>query len=256
MCKLAGFFVLAAVLACAQTPASNFNGVWELNKTKSPSRTPDSMRLRIEQQGSHFTVTARATNAGQTEENGATLVVGETTKGTMHGAPMTSQTAWDGATLVVKSVAMFGNQELRLTDRYTLSADGSTLTYSERHQFGKEPEAEDVRMFDRNPSGAWGPLDPPKPAEEVFKNIQILKGVPAPRVQLVMNNLTKWLGVRCEHCHDPNALEKDDKAPKVTARKMFLMVRALNHESFGDSGAVTCWTCHRGAAKPQTLPPQ
>ena len=80
--------------------------------------------------------------------------------------------------------------------------------------------------------------------------------MPAPRLRLVMTNLTKWLGVDCAHCHVMGEFEKDDKAPKETARKMFKMVRAMGQEYFPGSNPVTCWTCHRGQAKPQSLPPQ
>src|SRR5258708_39735875 len=67
----------------------------------------------------------------------------------------------------------------------------------------------------------------PKPAEEVYKNIQIMKGVPAARIPGVMTNLTKWLGVDCAYCHVPGAFEKDDKPTKEAARKMFAMVRKI-----------------------------
>ena len=50
--------------------------------------------------------------------------------------------------------------------------------------------------------------DLPKPAEEVYKNIQIMKGVPAPRIMPVMQNLTKWLGVDCAYCHVPGEFER------------------------------------------------
>ena len=136
-----------------------------------------------------------------------------------------------------------------------MAADGKTLTFRERHQYGGDPEAEDVHVFERRPDGSWEPDAPPKPAEEVYKNIQIMKGVPAPRLRMVMTNLTKWLGVDCAHCHVMDAFEKDDKPPKQTARKMFGLVRTIA-ESFPGSNPVTCWTCHRGAAKPQSLPPQ
>jgi photosynthetic reaction center cytochrome c subunit len=100
------------------------------------------------------------------------------------------------------------------------------------------------------------PDTPTKPAEEVYKNIQIMKGVPAPRVQTVMLNLNRWLGVECAHCHVMGQLEKDDKPAKQTARNMFLMVRGINQNNFAGTNPVTCWTCHRGEAKPQSLPPQ
>ncbi len=83
-----------------------------------------------------------------------------------------------------------------------------------------------------------------------------MKGVPAPRLRSVMTSLTVWLGVTCEHCHVAGQSEKDDLPAKQTARKMLLMVRAINNDNFPDNRSVTCWTCHRGAAKPQSLPPQ
>src|SRR5258705_13116266 len=41
-----------------------------------------------------------------------------------------------------------------------------------------------------------------KPAEEVFKNIQMLKGMPAARLLRVMEmGYARSLGVNCTHCH-------------------------------------------------------
>jgi hypothetical protein len=144
---------------------------------------------------------------------------------------MTSRAAWDGAALTVHSIAVIAKKELRMDDRWTLSADGSTLTMRELHQYGTEPEGEDVRVFTRRPATSWEPDAPPKLAEQVYKNIQALKGVPAPRLRPVMLNLTQWLGVQCAHCHvlDGNQFqfEKDDKAAKTMAREMFRMIRTL-----------------------------
>jgi len=74
---------------------------------------------------------------------------------------------------------------------------------------------------------AADPAAKPKPAEEVYKNIQIMKGVPAARIPAVMKNLTIWLGVECTHCHVQGEFEKDDKPAKETTRKMFRMVRGI-----------------------------
>ena len=59
-----------------------------------------------------------------------------------------------------------------------------------------------------------------KKAEEQFKNIQVLKGVPADQVIPTMQFMTASLGVECEFCHVQGAFDKDDKKPKQTARKM------------------------------------
>ncbi len=59
----------------------------------------------------------------------------------------------------------------------------------------------------------------PKLAEEEFKNIQALKGIPADQVIPSMQFIAASLGVECEFCHVAHANEKDDKKPKVTARR-------------------------------------
>ena len=60
----------------------------------------------------------------------------------------------------------------------------------------------------------------PKMAEEVYKNIQVLKGLPSDQVIPAMQFISASLGVDCEHCHVERAFDKDDKKPKQTARKM------------------------------------
>ncbi len=48
----------------------------------------------------------------------------------------------------------------------------------------------------------------PKKAEEQFKNIQVLKGIPADQVIPAMQFITASLGVECEFCHVQGALRK------------------------------------------------
>ena len=94
----------------------------------------------------------------------------------------------------------------------------------------------------------------PKLAEEQFKNIQALKGVPADQVIPAMQFIAASLGVECEYCHVEHANEKDDKKTKVTARKMINMTMAINKENFERHREVTCYSCHRGSAQPVGTP--
>ena len=94
----------------------------------------------------------------------------------------------------------------------------------------------------------------PKKAEEQFKNIQVLKGIPAEQVFPTMQFITASLGVECEFCHVQNAFDKDDKKPKQTARKMMEMMFAINKENFDGHREVTCYSCHRGSAHPAAIP--
>ncbi len=93
-----------------------------------------------------------------------------------------------------------------------------------------------------------------KKAEEQFKNIQVLKGVPAEEIFPTMQFIAASLGVECEFCHVQNAFEKDDKKNKQTARTMMKMMFAINKDNFEGHRAVTCYSCHRGNATPQAIP--
>lgn len=94
----------------------------------------------------------------------------------------------------------------------------------------------------------------PKKAEEVFKNIQVLRGTPADQVFPTMQFITASLGVECDFCHVRDAFEKDDKKPKATARKMMEMMFAINADNFERHRAVTCYSCHRGSVQPMAIP--
>jgi hypothetical protein len=94
----------------------------------------------------------------------------------------------------------------------------------------------------------------PKLAEEEYKNIQALKGIPAEQVIPSMQFIAASLGVECEYCHVPHQMEKDDKKTKVTARKMISMMMAINKENFEGHREVTCYSCHRGSANPVATP--
>ena len=107
-----------------------------------------------------------------------------------------------------------------------------------------------------------------QPAESVFKNIKIFKGVPAGRVVNIMNmGFGRSLGVSCGFCHVPGKWDLDDKEEKNTARLMFAMVQTINRDYISkvpvDSGGarpvVNCFTCHRGNPRPmgpEGPPPQ
>jgi hypothetical protein len=88
------------------------------------------------------------------------------------------------------------------------------------------------------------------PAEEVFKNIVILKGKPASALPGMMGALNGLLGVPCTHCHVQDAWDKEEPAAKLTSRKMFAMLRNTNTKFFDQANNITCWTCHRGSPTP------
>ena len=50
-----------------------------------------------------------------------------------------------------------------------------------------------------------------KTTEEVYKNIQVLRGVPADQLNPTMRLVALSLGVQCSFCHVEGADDKDDK---------------------------------------------
>lgn len=103
-------------------------------------------------------------------------------------------------------------------------------------------------------SGSASPAPAGKTAGEQFKNIQVLKDIPASELIPSMQFISNSLGVECGFCHVQGAFEKDDKEEKQTARKMITMMFAINKDNFGGHREVTCNTCHHGANEPASVP--
>jgi photosynthetic reaction center cytochrome c subunit len=96
-------------------------------------------------------------------------------------------------------------------------------------------------------------------AEQVFKNIQLLKGIPVDEFMQTMGFFAAATSMNCTDCHSEEsggdwAKYADDTPLKQRARMMIMMVTALNKTYFGGQRMVTCWTCHQGTTKPRTIP--
>jgi hypothetical protein len=111
--------------------------------------------------------------------------------------------------------------------------------------------------------GQQGPPAPTGPmAPEKYKNIQVLTDVPADQLDLTMRYIVSATGIQCIQCHVQDAAtgewqyDKDDKNGKKTARKMIVMVKAINaaSDNYGLNG-VNCGTCHAGNNQPRGLQP-
>ena len=107
------------------------------------------------------------------------------------------------------------------------------------------------------------PLDPPpapfsesaSPAEDVYANIQVHRGLPASELRGVMGGYGRALGVGCDHCHQPGDWAGDANVLKPLTRAMVEMQRAVTRELGFEEGRITCWTCHRGDVTPETQLP-
>jgi Photosynthetic reaction centre cytochrome C subunit len=99
-----------------------------------------------------------------------------------------------------------------------------------------------------------------QPAETVFRNIKVMKGIPAGRMLAIMDTgFSRSLGVSCAHCHTAWLFQKDDKPAKQIARDMWGMTGTINNDLLKKiSGLkdrdpiVNCTSCHRGQLKPAT----
>jgi photosynthetic reaction center cytochrome c subunit len=109
------------------------------------------------------------------------------------------------------------------------------------------------------PTGQSAPATKPVMAEEVFKNVQVLRGIPVDEFMATMGFIAASLSLNCLDCHtedsgrDP-AKYADDTPIKQTARKMLLMVKQINAQNFGGVRTVTCYTCHRSDVAPRFTP--
>src|SRR5208283_563843 len=101
--------------------------------------------------------------------------------------------------------------------------------------------------------------DKPLMAEQVFKNVQVLKGIPVNEFMDTMGFFAASLGLNCVFCHTTESLEDwthfaDDVPRKKTARGMIALVNNLNKNNFGGRRVVTCYTCHHGSERPKVIP--
>jgi len=96
-------------------------------------------------------------------------------------------------------------------------------------------------------------------AEQVHKNLQVLKGIPEDEFMATMGFFSASLGENCTYCHvadSSGSWEKyaDDNDHKKTARAMIGMMNAINKNFFAGRRVVTCYSCHRGGERPEVTP--
>ena len=108
-------------------------------------------------------------------------------------------------------------------------------------------------------SGQAQPQQKPPMADQIHKNIQVLKGIPEDEFMATMGFFSASLGENCTYCHvadSGGSWEKyaDDNDHKKTARAMIGMMNVINKNFFGGRRVVTCYSCHRGGERPEITP--
>jgi photosynthetic reaction center cytochrome c subunit len=111
-------------------------------------------------------------------------------------------------------------------------------------------------------AAAGGQVEPgqkPLMAEQAFKNIQLLRGIPVSQFMATMGFFSAALNANCTFCHGAESggsweRYADDNPRKQTARRMILMMTAINQTYFEGRRVVTCYSCHRGSERPKVTP--
>jgi photosynthetic reaction center cytochrome c subunit len=104
-----------------------------------------------------------------------------------------------------------------------------------------------------------GTAQKPLMAEDAFKNVQVLRGIPVKEFMDAMGFFAASLGMNCTDCHVKESASNwgkyaADTPLKDTARRMVVMVNAINQADFGGERRVTCFTCHAGNQSPEVVP--
>src|SRR5215467_5027376 len=108
-------------------------------------------------------------------------------------------------------------------------------------------------------AGQTQPVEKAPLAEQVFTNVRVLRGIPVDEFMGTMGFFSASLGMSCEDCHGASDTTwenyaRDVSPKKATARRMIQMMTSINQTSCGGRAVVTCYTCHRGGAKPKVTP--
>lgn len=103
------------------------------------------------------------------------------------------------------------------------------------------------------------PAPRPPLSHEVFKNVVVLRGIPADEFLATMGFFSSSLNLNCTDCHVEASLGDwarfaDDVPRKQTARRMILMTAAINKTYFQGRSVVTCYSCHRFSDRPKVIP--
>jgi hypothetical protein len=148
-------WILMAVIAAAGLSAAgppDFSGTWVLNVPRSElagQRPPQSKVQRLEHKGMDLVVTIDEINERGTVHGVARYTTdGQDSINDVLGSSMTSSIGWEGNVMVMRTWGKFGNADIMLIDRWSLSPDGETLTIARRFQ-GHGRVVDQTLVFDK-----------------------------------------------------------------------------------------------------------
>jgi hypothetical protein len=251
MKKTLGVAVFSAWMLSAQAP--DMAGVWKADLQKSHGLPPgtSSYLAIVEQHGNRFIETTETVSPHGSFRSLLTYdLSGKEAKGSYSGLPIKSTATWQDGALMVDAKQPGSTMK----EKYKLSSDGKTLTV-ETDTASHEHDLHRQLVLDKQPEAAGEALrKPEQTAGERFKNVKLLKDIPASSLLNTMRYFSFALGKDCEHCHLKDHFDSDEKKEKVTARKMIEMSHSNNEHFFEGKQEIRCYTCHQGHEKPESTP--
>jgi hypothetical protein len=239
---------------------TNYSGVWKANleASKLPGGPkPANYLLVITQEGSKLIALNGVYDQRGMERRWTltfdTAAGAKPSMNSLRGEPMRTKPSWDGSNLVLDS-AVAGRRPAKVKETWLLAADGKTLTLSAVNMIANQSMNTSL-VFEKQPDSAGDPLrKPEQTAGERFKNVKLLKDLPASQFLDAMGSFNLAMGKNCEFCHVQGKMDVDEKKEKNTARKMIEMTHNINAQSFEGKMEVRCYTCHKGLNHPAGRP--
>ncbi len=149
------YCALALALALVVVPAlakPNFSGDWKVNVSKSefgPMPPPTSMTGKVTHEEPKLKLVAKQSGErGDFEYEMNYSTDGKETTNELRGNTMKSVAKWDGEELVINTKGTFGDNEITILDRMSLSTDGKTLTLK-RHFSSAMGEADQTLILEK-----------------------------------------------------------------------------------------------------------
>jgi Photosynthetic reaction centre cytochrome C subunit len=248
------FAICSVYVLSAQTP--NLSGVWKANleKSKINGPAPANYLVLIDQQDGKLTEKVGVyTQRGEQRSSFTYKTDGSPSRNSYHGLAMRTTGGWESGGLVLHS-KIAGTKPGSATEKFTLSPGGNTLTIDLTTSMNGR-DMQQTLVMEKQPESAGEPLkQPEKTAAERFKNVQLLKDLPASQFLDAMRSFSMSLGTNCEFCHVRGKFDSDEKPTKVMARKMITMTHSINEQTFNGKMEVRCYTCHRGEKEPHSHP--
>jgi hypothetical protein len=252
---------LGFLCVCAVMAETDFSGVWKANLEKSKlaggGPPPTNYLVIVEQKASKLNEKIGIWDPRGGERRASwnfdTSSGAKPSMNSFRGLPMQTKVSWDSAVLVLDS-KVAGLRPIKIHETWSLSADGNILTVDTVNTVNNQ-NLTTALVLEKQPDSAAEPLrKPEQTAGERFKNVKVLKDIPASQFLDAMGTFTMSLGKNCEFCHVQGKMDVDDKKEKATARKMIEMTHQINHQNFEGKAEVRCYTCHKGQPEPLRQP--